>query len=80
MDKKHIAIIMDGNRRWAEQKKMPSFAGHRAGIDSLKKIVKICPSLNINYFSQQYFLRHFFKSVLFSFIKFTIFSHGLFFF
>ncbi len=49
MDKKHIAIIMDGNRRWAEQKKMPSFAGHRAGIDSLKKIVKICPSLNINY-------------------------------
>lgn len=47
--KKHIAIIMDGNRRWADQRKMPSFAGHRAGIDSLKKIVTACPALNINY-------------------------------
>jgi undecaprenyl diphosphate synthase len=35
---KHLAIIMDGNRRWAKDKGLPSFEGHRAGYDNMKKI------------------------------------------
>ncbi|HEY9886436.1 MAG TPA: polyprenyl diphosphate synthase, partial [Vampirovibrionales bacterium] len=46
---KHVAIIMDGNRRWAETKKLPSFAGHKRGLNTLKDIVKVCPSLDISY-------------------------------
>lgn len=36
---KHIAIIMDGNRRWAKKKKMPTLSGHKAGGDAMKAIV-----------------------------------------
>jgi len=39
---KHIAIIMDGNGRWAKNRKMPRVAGHRAGVESVRKIVKAC--------------------------------------
>jgi len=39
---KHVAIIMDGNGRWAKKRKMPRVAGHRAGVDSVRKIVKAC--------------------------------------
>lgn len=38
----HIAIIMDGNGRWAKKRKMPRVAGHRAGVESVRKIVKAC--------------------------------------
>ena len=34
---KHIAIIMDGNRRWAKEKGFPSAVGHKKGVDALKK-------------------------------------------
>ncbi|KAB8138769.1 isoprenyl transferase [Gracilibacillus oryzae] len=37
----HIAIIMDGNGRWAQKKGLPRIAGHREGMDNIKKIVKI---------------------------------------
>jgi len=37
---KHIAIILDGNRRWARAKNLPTFEGHRQGFDNLKKIAK----------------------------------------
>lgn len=37
---KHIAVIMDGNGRWAGLRKLPRVAGHRAGIDSVREIVK----------------------------------------
>ena len=33
---KHVAVIMDGNGRWAKQKGMPRIAGHRQGVDALK--------------------------------------------
>ena len=39
---KHIAIIMDGNGRWATQRKLPRFAGHRSGAKVVKKIVEYC--------------------------------------
>jgi len=39
---RHIAIIMDGNGRWATQRFMPRIAGHKAGVDSVRKIVKAC--------------------------------------
>ena len=36
----HIAIIMDGNRRWAKKRNLPVIAGHRAGADALQKIIE----------------------------------------
>ncbi|MDH3325688.1 MAG: isoprenyl transferase [Gammaproteobacteria bacterium] len=38
----HIAIIMDGNGRWAKHRTMPRVAGHRAGVESVRKMVKSC--------------------------------------
>lgn len=46
---KHVAIIMDGNRRYAKQKGLPSAFGHKMGVESLKKIVKISDEFNIKY-------------------------------
>ena len=39
---RHIAIIMDGNGRWAKKRFMPRFAGHKAGVDSVRRVVKEC--------------------------------------
>ncbi|MEJ2142012.1 MAG: isoprenyl transferase [Gammaproteobacteria bacterium] len=38
----HIAIIMDGNGRWAQQRGFPRFAGHKAGVEAVRDIVKEC--------------------------------------
>ncbi|MDK2824132.1 MAG: undecaprenyl diphosphate synthase [Clostridia bacterium] len=46
---KHIAIIMDGNGRWATKRGLPRVAGHRAGVESLKNIVEFCLEINIPY-------------------------------
>ena len=43
----HIAIIMDGNRRWAEEKKLPRSAGHREGVKAVKRVISSCIELNI---------------------------------
>ena len=43
----HVAIIMDGNGRWAKQRGLPRIAGHRAGVNSLREIVKSCTVLGI---------------------------------
>jgi len=45
----HIAIIPDGNGRWAKKRGMPRSAGHREGAKTLKKIVKFCAQLGIKY-------------------------------
>ena len=45
----HIAIIMDGNRRWAQGKNMPSMFGHREGVQSLKRITRYASDLGIKY-------------------------------
>jgi undecaprenyl diphosphate synthase len=39
---KHIAIIMDGNGRWAKKRLQPRFMGHRAGIKSVENVIKFC--------------------------------------
>jgi len=44
---KHIAIIMDGNGRWAKKRFMPRTMGHRAGMASLKKVVRACDELGV---------------------------------
>lgn len=44
---KHVAIIMDGNGRWAKKRRLPRAFGHRAGVESLRDIVKVCCELKI---------------------------------
>lgn len=45
----HIAIIMDGNGRWAQRRGLPRTFGHRAGVESLRDVVKICVELGIKF-------------------------------
>ena len=47
----HIAIIMDGNGRWAKKKNRPRLFGHQQGANSLKKAIKSAASFGINYIS-----------------------------
>ena len=44
---KHIAIVMDGNGRWARAKNRPRFMGHKKGVDAVRDIVKECSLLNV---------------------------------
>ena len=46
---KHIAIIMDGNRRWAREKGMPVSFGHKEGAKTLEKIVRYANKIGIKY-------------------------------
>ncbi len=39
---RHVAIVMDGNGRWARRRKLPRFAGHTAGVDTVKGVVRAC--------------------------------------
>jgi len=48
---KHIAIIMDGNGRWAKNRKLPRAEGHRRGSISLKETLKACMELGVKYLS-----------------------------
>lgn len=43
----HAAIIMDGNGRWAQERGLPRVAGHRAGADAVRRVVKASPDLGI---------------------------------
>ena len=45
----HIAIIMDGNRRWAKNRMLPSAAGHKKGVDALRTATKSCKKFGIKY-------------------------------
>ena len=45
---KHIAIIMDGNGRWAKSKHLPRSSGHQRGVQSVRKIVKHCAKIGVN--------------------------------
>jgi undecaprenyl diphosphate synthase len=44
---RHIAVIMDGNGRWAQRRHLPRIAGHRAGVESARTIIETCARLNI---------------------------------
>jgi undecaprenyl diphosphate synthase len=46
---KHIAIIMDGNGRWAKERNLPRALGHRAGVEAIRRIVKACNTLGVKY-------------------------------
>ena len=43
----HIAIIMDGNGRWAERRRLPRVAGHRAGVRAAREVIEACAKLKI---------------------------------
>ena len=45
----HIAVIMDGNRRWAKNKNLPTMFGHREGVQALKKITRYANDIGIRY-------------------------------
>ena len=46
---KHIAIIMDGNGRWAKEKNLPRISGHREGINSVREITRVCGEIGVKY-------------------------------
>jgi undecaprenyl diphosphate synthase len=46
---RHIAIIMDGNGRWAKKRRLPRLAGHRAGTEPVRKCVRTCARLGVAY-------------------------------
>lgn len=46
---RHIAVIMDGNGRWAQQRGLPRSAGHAAGAESFKRAARYCRSLGVEY-------------------------------
>ncbi len=45
----HVAIIMDGNHRWASQRRLPGAAGHRAGARNVRPIAEACADLGVRY-------------------------------
>lgn len=45
----HIAIIMDGNGRWAQSRGLPRLAGHRAGTENLRRIIEACIEFGVKY-------------------------------
>ncbi|EGV35711.1 isoprenyl transferase [Neisseria weaveri] len=46
---RHIAVIMDGNGRWAKKRFMPRIMGHKRGLDALEKMVRRCAELGVQY-------------------------------
>src|SRR6056297_494365 len=46
---RHVAIIMDGNGRWATQRRRPRLFGHQAGARRVREIVEACPDLGVDY-------------------------------
>ena len=46
---RHVAIIMDGNGRWAQRRMLPRSHGHKAGVDALKKAVRAAREFGIEY-------------------------------
>ena len=45
---RHVAIVMDGNGRWASRRKLPRVAGHRVGAKSVRKITEYCAKLKVD--------------------------------
>src|SRR5512146_1921683 len=46
---RHIAIIMDGNGRWAKQRLLPRAAGHKRGVETVREVVKACAARGVEY-------------------------------
>lgn len=45
----HVAVIMDGNGRWAESRGLPRLQGHKRGADRVREIVEACPKLGVTH-------------------------------
>ena len=45
----HIAIIMDGNGRWAKARALPRIAGHKEGINSVREITRVCGEVGVRH-------------------------------
>ena len=45
----HIAMIMDGNGRWAKQRHLPRMAGHKKGVDVVRSMVRACDNRGVRY-------------------------------
>lgn len=48
-DPRHVAIVMDGNGRWARQRGLPRTEGHRAGVENVRRVLRASRELNIPY-------------------------------
>src|SRR5579885_2906010 len=46
---RHVAIIMDGNGRWAKQRLLPRFAGHKRGVEAVRGAVKACAERGVGF-------------------------------
>ena len=46
---RHIAVIMDGNGRWAKKRFLPRIAGHKVGVETVRNMVKQCVNLGVDY-------------------------------
>ena len=46
---RHVALVMDGNGRWAKKRYLPRFFGHKAGVDTLVKLIEVCAARGIEY-------------------------------
>jgi undecaprenyl diphosphate synthase len=44
---RHVAIIMDGNNRWAKKRLMPGVAGHKAGVDAVRAVIEVCAEAGV---------------------------------
>jgi undecaprenyl diphosphate synthase len=44
---RHVAIIMDGNNRWAKRRLLPGVAGHKAGVDAVRAVVEVCAEAGV---------------------------------
>src|SRR5512141_332846 len=46
---RHVAIIMDGNGRWAKKRFLPRVGGHRKGVEAVREVVKSCMERNVEF-------------------------------
>lgn len=46
---RHIAIIMDGNGRWAKRRHMPRIEGHRRGVEAVREVIRVCAEKGVQY-------------------------------
>lgn len=45
---RHVAIIMDGNNRWAKKRLLPGVAGHKAGVDAVRAVIEVCADAGVD--------------------------------
>ncbi len=47
----HVAVIMDGNGRWAKERNLPRIIGHKEGVESVREIISIAREIGVKYLS-----------------------------